>query len=177
MNAADEYWKSVKATYPDLPSTEVLSKVAFAHNGKEGWNDSDDLNGEFRELVVEEMFNDRNFTFPEMIRFLLREEFRFCRHVTTSTETLRQLTFMLFLLNEMHDIPLLFEAKFDTSFDAGIGLDIELIFGFDKERTKAHFRSNPHPEYNIVSKIEDYERYEARNAEQFIASLNSYYGR
>ena len=71
MNAADEYWKSVKATYPDLPSTEVLSKVAFAHNGKEGWNDSDDLNGEFRELVVEEMFNDRNFTFPEMIRFLL----------------------------------------------------------------------------------------------------------
>ncbi len=177
MNAASEYWKSIKAFFPNLPPAETLAKVAFAHNGKDGWNESNDLNGEFRELVVEEMFNDRNITFPEMIRFLLREEISFCQHETLSTETLRQLTFMLFLLDEIDDIPLLFEAKFATSFDAAIGLDIELIFGFDRDRTKSHFRANPHPQYDIVAEIEDCERFETRNAQQFIDSLNAYYGR
>ncbi|WP_196889848.1 hypothetical protein [Aureivirga sp. CE67] len=83
---------------------------------------------------------------------------------------------MLYLIGKIEDIPLLFEAKMDTSFDSRCGLDIELIFGKDKEKVKNYFRINKHENYDIVGCIEEYEQYEIRSPKEFIEGMNSYYG-
>lgn len=92
-------------------------------------------------------------------------------------KTLRQLTFMLYTIGEIEDIPMLFEAKMHTSFDAGCGLDIELIFGKDKEKVKEYFRTHEYGGYNIAACIEEFEKYDHQTPEEFIISMSSYYGK
>lgn len=164
-------------TAPALPAEEIIALVDFVHNGKEGWNESDDANADFREEVVDMLFENYSEKEIEAIRYLLKAEIEYAREETMMRETLRQLTFMLYCLGKPADVALLFEAKKDTCFDAGIGLDIELIFGRDKEAAIAHFTDHPHPEYDLVQAIHDHEDYEVRTPEEFIAGILRYYGK
>jgi|GEM_PF-3051438 len=161
---------------PNLPAPEVLDKVDFKHNGKDGWDDSDDANAYFREEVVELLFAIDHRTYHDLIRYLLKAELEYASEETMMRETLRQLTFMIYQLGAIEDIPLLVQAKTDTCFDAGIGLDLELVFGLDRHATKAHFQAHPDSKYDVVACIEKYEDYEYRSPEAFIAGMKSYYG-
>lgn len=174
---AKTFIKIVEEHSPNLPPEEMLKKVEFLHNGKDEWDESDDLNASFREEVVNYVFDSEIAKNRALIKKMLKAEIEYCREETLMTESLRKLTFMLYEIGEIEDIPLLFEAKKDTSFDAGIGLDIELIFGKDKEAVKNYFRANKNEEYDIVSCIEEYEQYDFRTPSEFIAGIKKYYGK
>lgn len=172
-----EFIQATEEYSPQLPPKEILKGVDFVHNGKESWDESDDLNADFREGVVDAIFQSEKPKNGALIRYLLAAEIEYCKEETCMRESLRQLTFMLYEFGEIEDIPLLFEAKKDSCFDAGIGLDIELIFGKDMEKTKDHFRRHPHQDYDILGCIEEYDDGDIRSPEEFIAAMNSYYGR
>ncbi len=174
MNAA-EIVKSIHSSVPSLPEDKVQQLLIYKHNGKKGWNSSYDLNADLREEVVELLFEQYDNQYRDCIILLLRAEISFCRELTIMRETLRQLTFMLYTLKHIEDIPLLYEAKFDCSFDSSIGLDVELIFGYDMEKTKAYFVANPDENYDIVSTIEEYGYSGNRTPEQFLAAMHYYY--
>jgi hypothetical protein len=171
-----KFLAKILAYSPDLPPTLDLEKLRFTHNGKSGWNDSNDLNGNFRAEIVELLFENYEAQHHALIRFLLEAEIAYCSSESTSTETLRQLTFMAFVLGEMEDIPLLYQAKFATSFDASIGLDWELILGKDKEAVRAYFTQNPHARYDIVAAIAESDEYELRTPEEFEQGMREYFG-
>ncbi|WP_053992561.1 hypothetical protein [Mangrovimonas sp. TPBH4] len=173
----EDFINSIELSSPNLPPKDILKKVDFIHNGKEEWGESDDINADFREKIVEIIFDSEKLKNRELIKYLLRAEIDYCREETLMRETLRQLTFMLYSFGKFEDIPLLFEAKMDTSFDAECGLDIELVFGADNEKVKDYFRTNKHIDYDIVSCIEEYEKYEFRTPEEFKKEMNSYYGK
>lgn len=172
----DAFIRIVKEFNPELPPKDILKNVDFVHNGKKDWRTSDDLNADFREKVTDFIFDSKELKSRALITYLLKAEINYCGAETMMRETLRQLTFMLYSIGEIEDIPLLFEAKMNTCFDAGCGLDIELIFGKDKEKVKDHFRLNPNDDYDIVGCIEDYEQYDVSTPEEFINGMNSYYG-
>lgn len=111
------------------------------------------------------------------IKCLLEAEIEYCREEDLMRETLRQLTFMLYSIWKVEDIPILFEAKMDTSFDAGCSLDIELIFGKNKEEIKSSFRVNKNNKYDIVGCIEEYEKYNFQTPDEFTKGMERYYKR
>ncbi len=173
----EEFIKKLQDFSPELPPSNILKHVDFVHNRKEKWGESDDLNAELREKVVDILFDNEKLQSRALIKYLLRAEIDYCGAETLMRETLRQLTFMLYMLGKIEDIPMLFEAKMDTSFDAGCGLDIELIFGKDKEKVKEYFRLNKNDNYDIVGCIEEYEKYGYSTSEEFIKGMFCYYGK
>lgn len=171
----DDFIHSLELFSPDLPPKDILKNVDFIHNGKDGWGQSDDLNAAFREKVVTIVFDTEKLKTRDLIKYLLRAEINYAREESLMRETLRQLTFMLYTIGELEDIPLLFEAKMDTSFDAKCGLDIELVFGEDKETVKDYFKTNKHPDYDIVGCIEEYEKHQYLTPEEFKTEMLLYY--
>ncbi|MBD0404086.1 hypothetical protein [Flammeovirga sp. EKP202] len=170
-----DFVKIIKDCHPNLPPVNILKNVDFIHNGKEDWGESDDINADFRRKVVETLFDNKKLQSRELIKYLLQAEIDYCREETLMRETLRQITFMLYMIGKVEDIPMLFEAKMDTSFDAGCGLDIELIFGRDKDKVKEYFQLNKHENYDIVGCIEEYEKYDYQTPNEFIKGMKMYY--
>lgn len=174
---AKEFLEIVEKHLPDLPAEKVLAKIAYVHNGLEDWDDSNDENEGFREEVVNLLFDYYSEKYQKIIQELLKAELEYAAAETMMRETLRQLTFMLFTIGDVKDIPLLFEAKFDTCFDAGLALDVELIFGKDRTKTIQYFTENPHEEYDIVERIQMYDEQDNNSPQQFEKFMNKYYGK
>ncbi|MCP4522405.1 MAG: hypothetical protein GY827_12050 [Cytophagales bacterium] len=168
----EEFIKIVKEHKPQLPPQEILSKVDYVHNGKEDWDTSDDKNVYFREEVVDLVFESNEQHNLELIKHLLRAEIDYCREETLMTDVLRKLVLALYLIGNIEDVVLLIEAKIYTSFDASCSLFVELMFGRQgKEEVKKYFQENPHPIYDVVACIEEYEKYEHRSPKQFIKDM------
>ena len=49
----EEFIKSIEVFNPRLPPESVIKSVDYIHNGKESWDEGDDLNSEFRVKVVD----------------------------------------------------------------------------------------------------------------------------
>ena len=174
---AKKYIKTIKAVAPALPAADLLSLVAYQHNGKTGWESSDDKNAYFREDAVDLLFENYSDSDRLFIRFLLEEELKYAGSETLMRETLRQLTFMIFVLGYPEDLPLLIEAKLDCCFDASCALDQELLLGRDKAAAIAYFSKYPHEDYDVLAIIEKYEQHGLRSAEEFITGMNEYYNK
>jgi hypothetical protein len=174
---AQQFMEQVKLNRPELPPSETLKWVSYQQNDKQDWGESNDSNGELRENVAEILFAEYAPSDRALVKYMLEQEILGCRKEGMSTENLRRLTFMLYRFGQLSDIPLLFEAKFDTSFDAGCALDIDLVYGLDAEATKQYYRKHPHEKYDIVGAIEAYEQFEHHRPDsaRFIAYIKQYY--
>lgn len=165
---------AIKKYIPNLPPTEILAAVNYIHNGKTKWGESGDINSEIRRKLVKEIYEELDPSFRNIIRYLLEQEIIFCRKETVMTHTLRRLCFVLYKYSEIEDIPLLYEAKFDTSFDAQGLLDIELIYGKDKEAIKNYFTKHP-IKFNIVDTINQNEKDYHFSYIEYLEHINNYY--
>ncbi|MFK7969376.1 MAG: hypothetical protein AB8F95_03365 [Bacteroidia bacterium] len=170
-----QFLKTLEGFTPDLPPKEILKAIDYNSLNNDQWGDDEMPQDELRAEVSEALLTKLNTKHLELIRYLLRQEINYSRRKMSMRETLRELTFMLYMTGEMSDIPLLYEAKLDTSFDAGCGLNIELIFWKDKEEVKRFFSKNKHPKYDIVETITDYEQYDFQSHEAFVSWMKSYY--
>lgn len=175
MSAADVI-AEVNRCKPLLPPSPILDSIKYIHNGLEGWNESGDVNAQLREEVVSALYKDYSDDHKAIIRFLTNAEIQYCREETMMTEVLRQLSFMLYDLADMEDVPLLFETKMNTSFDSLCSVDIELLIGKDPQKVKEHFLINRHPVYDIAQYIIEHEEDDELEApSSYIAAMKRRY--
>jgi len=132
-----------RAARPSLPSHHVLSFVAFKpSNPKLEWGVWDDQNGERREAVCAELFEDFSVEDHAFVRYLFCQEAACCEHNETMSDELKRCAFMLASLGQSEDVFILYAAKSGgVSFDAAIGLDWEMVLGADPATTIEFVRS------------------------------------
>ena len=152
-----------------------MDSLKYLHNGKNDWGSSDDINAALRQKVVSALYKEYSQDHKAIIRFLTIEEIQYCRVETMMTDVLRQLTFVLYDLADIEDVPLLYEAKLNTSFDSLCSLDIELLIGKEPQKIKDYFLLNKHPIYDITQYIIDNENNEVESPTDFIKNIRRRY--
>lgn len=115
----------------------ILENFKFIHNGKTDYYESLDLNYEKRKNLIVELYEDYSHADKALIKFLLAEELKASK-IDSPVYTVDLCAFMLYKYMEIEDIYQLYEAKFGASTDLQVYVDIELIFGFDKEETREY---------------------------------------
>jgi hypothetical protein len=94
-----------------------------------------------------------------LIKWLLKEELKgFELDIPVQTTDL--CAFMLYKIMDFEDVYDLYEAKFGAGSDTQSYVDIELVFGFDREQTKAFLtnkKSSLKQNKKILKAIEHYE--------------------
>lgn len=137
----------------------LLNAYRFLHNGKQGYGVSFDVNYWARKDLIFELYKSYGATDKPLIKWLLQEEgkgFEVAIPVYTSDVC----AFMLYKHMEMHDIYDLFEAKFGFGSDHQFTIDVELVFGFGRNETKAFLlKESKNKELNteILAMIQHYE--------------------
>jgi hypothetical protein len=138
---------------------ELLESYKSKHNGKDRYGESFDVNYWHRKKLIFELYNDYSIEDKPLIKWLLKEELRgFKFDIPVQTTDL--CAFMLFKYMNLEDIYDLFEAKFGAGTDNQCFVDIELVFGFDKEQTKTYLTSkktNKRQNKEILKAIKHYE--------------------
>lgn len=99
-------------------------------------NNESDLNFERRKNLILSLYEVYTKNDKPLIKWLLEEEIKYSRIAWSSTPTTEVCAFMLYKHFAMEDIYQLFDAKFETNYDNRFVLDVELIFGFDRQETK-----------------------------------------
>lgn len=137
----------------------LLINFKCTHNGKEGYGESYDKNYLKRKNLILELYSNYSSEDKALIKWLLNEElngFEFDIPVYTADLC----AFMLYKHMVNEDIYDLYNAKFGAGSDNQAFVDIELVFGLDKEKTKAFLKNETtHKELNneILETIEWYE--------------------
>lgn len=115
----------------------TLENFRFIHNGKTDYGESFDLNYEKRKDLILELYKDYSPDDKALIKWLLVEELK-ASQIDSPVYTVDLCAFMLYKHMEIEDIYELYEAKFGAYTDLQAYVDIELVFGFDKEETKEY---------------------------------------
>lgn len=137
----------------------LLKNFKCQHNGKEGYGESDDENYWERKNLIFELYDKYSVEDKSLIKWLLKEElkgFEFDIPVYTTDVC----AFMLYKHMNKEEVYDLFEAKFAAGSDTQAYLDIELIFGFDREEMKAFLNqqtTNKEQNDEILEAISHYE--------------------
>lgn len=133
MNELREIIKNYSASKEE----SILEDFKFIHNGKTGYYESLDLNYGKRKNLILELYEDYSHDDKALIKLLLAEELKASK-IDSPVYTVDLYAFMLYKHMEIEDIYQLYEAKFGAGTDLQVYVDIELIFGFDKEETKQY---------------------------------------
>lgn len=167
---------------PDLPPIELLQTLVYRHNkkpdilydeqGKMQFGGADDKNVANRFNFIKKLYPIYNPTDKALVRFLLEQEVRYAQEHEYFFG-LNISSFMLYKIMDVTDVPLLYDAKFNTCFDARFALDIELVFGLHKDETKDYYTKNPDPERDIVDIIKTYEKRHYRDRAVFLNDYES----
>ncbi|MCP4440169.1 MAG: hypothetical protein GY810_14595 [Aureispira sp.] len=172
---AEEYIVQYKMNPSIIETEEFIQQILFKHNGKTGWGERYDLNEDFREEVIEELYKDyTNIDKPFVLKLWAAEQ-EHCSDLTTLTDCFRLITFMLYTLATVEDIPHLIDAKLHTSFDASCGLDINLMFPVDYKTAKEYYIQNPYSGYDIIAILDEYNEYELTHKADYTKSWKEYF--
>ncbi|WP_292010989.1 hypothetical protein [Chryseobacterium sp.] len=158
--------------YTAPPNDKLLEEFRFIHNGKTDYYEINDLNYPKRKDLILELYKDYGPEHKSLVKWLLKEEQKGFE-VSIPIYTIDLCAFMLYKHMDWEDIYDLYEAKFGTGTDAQVLLDIELVFGLDKERIKEYLQSatkNKKLNKKILKTIEYYES----NSEARFKSRNEY---
>ncbi|MEW7280279.1 hypothetical protein ABW636_16935 [Aquimarina sp. 2201CG1-2-11] len=137
----------------------LLNDFACTHNGKNGYEYSDDKNYKKRKNLILELYNDYSSVDKPLIKNLLQEELKGFEY-DIPVYTIDLCAFMLYKHMEVDDVYDLYEAKFGTGSDAEAYVDIELVFGLSKEETKTFLKKEKTQKklnQEILATIEWYE--------------------
>ncbi|PQA89997.1 hypothetical protein B0A69_21490 [Chryseobacterium shigense] len=145
--------------YKDHADETLLKNFKFLHNGKTGYNDSFDVNYWQRKELIFELYHDYGPEHKPLIQWLLKEEQKGFE-IDLPLYTLDVCAFMLYKYMSNEDVYALYHTKFGAGTDAQVYVDIELIFGYDKEHMKQYLTSdtqNIELNKKILATIEYYE--------------------
>ncbi|GAA3777400.1 hypothetical protein [Flavobacterium ginsengiterrae] len=159
--------------YRKNQDNSLLHDFECKHNGKTEYGHSFDENYWSRNDLIFELYNNYNIEDKKLIKWLLQEQIKGIEF-DIPVYALDVCAFMLYKLMENEDIYDLYLAKFGTGTDAQFFVDIELIFGFDKEQTKEYLKNqkkNKRLNNKIIKIINYYESHpngKYRNRKDYI---------
>jgi hypothetical protein len=131
---AEEFVREARSTQPELPPLHLLQLVACQEEPLPHTEESSDQHALFRALVLEELQKTLSSGDRALIRFCLKQEMICYKNNFRVTEeclgfdSFRLCGFLLFVLAQVEDVPLLWEAK-TTNFDTMCGFDIQFLVG------------------------------------------------
>jgi len=138
----------------------ILEDFRFIHNGKTDYYEVFDLNYWKRKDLIFELYHNYDLADKPLIKWLLTEELK-ASQINTPVYTVDLCAFMLYKHMEMEDLYLLYEAKFSAGTDLQVYVDIELLFGFDRNETKAYLENkqkDKRKNKKLLKAIEYYEQ-------------------
>ncbi|PHM58493.1 hypothetical protein [Xenorhabdus sp. KK7.4] len=150
---------------------EILSPLTVLDNSKEGYGVNFDANWHNRRRITQELYPVFSAQHKPLIRFLLTQEIECCRLYEGSPYLMRALSYMLLTMADIEDTLLFYRTKFGTNFDARCSMDIEPIFGEDKDKTKAYFTGK---NQDIVDIIEHYEQFPYWSKAEYIKHIQNH---
>lgn len=129
--------------YRQSSDETLLQNFKMVFNGKESYEEAFDQNYWSRKELIYALYDNYTANDKPLIKWLLQEEMKGFEY-NIPVYTLDICAFMLYKhLDLKKDLYDLFEAKFATGTDARVQVDIELLFGFDKEETKNFLENYP----------------------------------
>ncbi|PHM38647.1 hypothetical protein Xmau_03355 [Xenorhabdus mauleonii] len=156
--------------YLSLPR-EILSSFIVLDNGKDGYYERGDNNRHNRIRITQELYPVFATEHKSLIRFLLEQEIESCALYEYGTDLMRALSYMLLTMADIEDSLLFYRTKFETHFDARCAMDIEPIFGEDKDKTKAYFLGK---NQDVVNVIEYYEQFPYISKTDYIKQIQDH---
>lgn len=121
---------------------------------------------------VLDLYNRYTHNDRMLIISLLKEEIEYCWNESVYSVPMELCAFMLYKIFNIDDIYLFYSAKFETSFDASFELDIELIFGLDKDETKQYLlekKTDKRKNKKLLKAIQVYENRNYKTREDYIS--------
>ena len=155
----DKELRKIIDNYRKKADEALLEDFRFVHNGGHDYYDMFDLNYWNRKNLILELYNNYTDEDKPLIKWLLKEEQKGFE-VGIPVETNDICAFMLYKLMDLDDVYDLYNAKFGTGTDNQFFVDIELVFGFEREETKNYLRNkskNKRLNKKILEAIEYYE--------------------
>lgn len=152
--------REIIQNYSASKEESILENFKFIHNGKTDYYEAVDLNYGKRKNLILELYEDYSHDDTALIKWLLAEELKASK-IDSPVYTVDLCAFMLYKHMEIEDIYQLYEAKFGANTDLQVYVDIELIFGFDKEETKQYLKNkqkDKRKNKNILKAISYYEQ-------------------
>lgn len=150
----------VISNYGSTKDESMLENFRFFHNGKTGYYESFDINYWNRKNLILKLYENYGPADKPLIKWLLNEELKASKE-NTPVYTVDLCAFMLYKYMETADIYTLYDAKFAGGTDLQVYIDIELVFGFDKDQTIAYLRNSQKEKRKskkIISAIAYYEQ-------------------
>lgn len=147
---------------PELPSKKKLSKLKFKDNGK-----LQDKNLQTRFKFIKALYPRYQPKDKKLVKYLLKQEIKYAQVIGNYNAGLNLSAFMLYTIMSVKDSKTLYDAKFRSCPNACQVIDIELVFGLDKETTKQYFTEKPDEKRNIVGIIKAYETKPFRSREEY----------
>lgn len=135
---AEDFIREARSTQPELPPPQLLQLVAYQEVLVEN-TEEDDQNAAFRVSVLKALAKNFSQDDRPLIRFLLKQEIAYHENVWGIFESIRLCGAMLFLLAQVEDVGLLWEAK-TANFDTMSGFDIQLLVGAGVTQTLAYLQ-------------------------------------
>lgn len=133
--------KKIIEAFRNNHSEENLDDFKCIHNGETEYGKSFDKNYFRRKELILALYKLYNQEDKLLIKWLIKEELQGFEF-DIPVYTLDLCAFMLYKIMDQHDVYELYDAKFGAGSDAQSYLDIELVFGFDKEITKEFLRKS-----------------------------------
>ncbi|MDH7447611.1 hypothetical protein [Aquimarina sp. 2201CG14-23] len=128
-------YRKIIDTFKSSKDESVLIDFGCIDNGKYG-----DKNYSNRKNLILELYSDYSAEDKPLLKWLLKEELKgFEFDVPVYTADL--CAFMLYKYMEMADIYDLYDAKFGAGSDNQAYVDVELVFGRNRDETKAFLRN------------------------------------
>ena len=124
--------------YRQTRDNSLLDNFRFIHNGKTGYYDTADLNYNNRKELILELYKNYGEQDRLLIKWLLDEEIESTREVDSPVYSVKLCAFMLYKYMQPDDVYQLYNAKFGAGSDLQSTVDMELVFGTDKEETKKY---------------------------------------
>jgi hypothetical protein len=132
--------KEIIAHYRLTKDESALENFRFVHNGKTDYYEIFDLNYWKRKDLILALYENYSPTDKPLIKWLLSEELK-ASEINAPVYTVDLCAFMLYKYMEPEDLYALYEAKFGAGTDLQVYVDIELLFGFDRNETKAYLEN------------------------------------
>lgn len=173
----EEFIKEVRSYQPHLPPSSLLDLVAyeelpFSNSGGRG-----DHNGKFRLSVLYSLHASFSLDDRAFVRFLLEQEIIYHSRNRGFNESIKLCAFLLFMLAQVEDISVLWQAKM-TSGDTMCGLHDQLLVGAGISETIVYLqRAHEHWSEQAKKYIEEGYQFDENELAEYRHETNRYFYR
>jgi hypothetical protein len=136
---AEDFVREARSVQLGLPPSQLLQLVAYQKARLPDNAEGDDQNAAFRTSVLKALAKNFSQEDRPLIRFLLEQEIAYHENSWGSFESIRLCGVLLFLLAQVEDVCLLWEAK-TANFDTMCGFDIQFLVGAGVAPTLAYLQ-------------------------------------